>query len=176
MRWLRSQHEEGAIRPSRIEGLRRLPDDAPTLICKIYDDLVLMWGLRLGQLDDRPLPYATSTPVQLGMCAHTMQASRALHWLEERAFIWSPGSLEPIPRFRDGRWRTPPDGTRTFLPGEKPAPPDVLPAGAGAVEANLSALGQVDQREEPPQHVTVGETVADDGREVLEADDLLVAP
>ena len=139
MRWLLAEDRAGrAVRvPVRMPAL---PPGAPPLAAAIYADMALRWSLRLGAAmpDDRPLPYATTEPVRAGLCEHAKQASRAIHWLEDRGLIWSPGALPP---------RGKADGTRTFLPGPKPS--SALPEATGRVEAAAGVLGTV--RVEQPQ-------------------------
>lgn len=124
-RWLLSEHGAGMLDPVPIDAPEP-PATAPPLALAIYEDIRLRWGLRLGQLENRPLPYATSEPVRAGLCGHKMQASRALHWLEDHALIWSPGSMPP----RNGQDGTVVRGTRTFLPGRRP---DCLTEGEAVV-------------------------------------------
>ncbi len=161
MRSLVEQHEAGEIGPALVK-MPALPPETPVLARRIFEDMARRWGLRLGQLDDRPLPYATTEAVRAGFCRHPTQASRAIHWLEARGSIWSPGSMPRQP----GK----PDGTRTFLPGAKPA--GALPEEACRVEAAAGVLGAVGVQQphvEAVDQVGVGDAVAGDVRRLAAA-------
>jgi hypothetical protein len=86
-------------------------DEMPELARAVYDSMRLLWAMRLAECEDRPMPYATSLAVRLGLCRHKMQASRALHWLAQNSYVWSPGSLPKLGQ---------PYGTRLFVPGGNP--------------------------------------------------------
>jgi len=116
LRMLLREHEAGRAQRVPVDAPAR-PVDAPALARRVFDDMLVRWELRLGadMPEDRPLPYAASEPVRYGLCQHKMQASRALHWLEEHGLIWSPGTTQ----IRLAR----PGGTRMFLPGRPPIGP-----------------------------------------------------
>ncbi|MDA0179031.1 hypothetical protein OJ997_01895 [Solirubrobacter phytolaccae] len=162
--FLLAEHEAGRLTPAAVAA-PSLPSDAPPLAAVIYREMLLLWGLRLASIDDRPLPYASNWAVQRGHCRHHAQARRALSWLERRGVIRYAGSMPK----RGKR-----DGTKTFLPGG-PVAGLVLPAGALGVEADRGAGGHVEALDQAAQEVPVRHAVADDREVVGEDGDVFVA-
>jgi hypothetical protein len=142
--WFRARYRAGELPYVPVEAPAVVPG-MPPLARAVYEDMRLLWGLRLGQLEDRPLMYAASEPVGLGLCEHKTQASRALHWLERERFVWSPGAMPPAKRPDGMRWKY---GTRTFLPGRRPeGPVDLVEGQAVGVEGRAIVVRQADDPE-----------------------------
>lgn len=172
LRTLWRLHAEGAVDPVPI-ALPPLPWEHPSPAeIALHDLLGVRFGLLVADGRSEPLPLATSELVRAGIVATPSGASKLLHRFEDAGIVWSPGALPPL---ADAEGRVPPNGTRTFLPGPRPAGPEPhdgwriepasngvpvagFEAGAVPIEAEYVVAGDaVEPTAEPPCEPGVGD-------------------
>lgn len=155
---LLAEHAAKRIAPMPVE-LPQLPPSAPPVVRRVADFYVLVRGLRLAWVDDRPVLFACGW-VGEKLSLPKTAVWRALNYLCDEGVLVR---ADPMPG-RNGR-----RGTALFLPGVTVAAlSDVPPPGAGTVEADRTE--GVDQREEAGQDVAVRKAVADGRWEAPEVD------
>jgi hypothetical protein len=105
-------HARGALVPVEVE-LGPLPPRAGETMHAIAEHMRLLMGLRLAFGETRPLPYATSVPVEAGIVATKGEASRVIRQLVRHGVVRHAGSLPPMrPGLNGTKVYEPPKGAK----------------------------------------------------------------
>ena len=136
MRALLRLHAEGKAHRVPVEA-PPIPKRLGRIPRAINEAMLLRFELRLGVGDDRPMPYSASEAVQdlaaRGIQTDKRNASRGIRRLEERGRMWSPRPLAPRGDQKDG--------TKTYLPGARPAVPELACRVEAAAGGPIWAVG-----------------------------------